>query len=62
MKKNGAKGLAYLCFDAEGVKGSIAKFFTPEEMDIIKTKTGAKEGDSVLFVADAVTIYSPVVV
>ncbi len=52
VKKNGAKGLAYLCFDAEGVKGSIAKFFTPEEMDIIKTKTGAKEGDSVLFVAD----------
>ncbi|MCX6824727.1 MAG: aspartate--tRNA ligase [candidate division SR1 bacterium] len=53
VKKNGAKGLAYLCFDAEGVKGSIAKFFTPEEMETIKTKTGATTGDSVLFVADA---------
>lgn len=53
VKKNGAKWLAYLCFDAEWVKWSIAKFFTPEEMETIKTKTWATTGDSVLFVADA---------
>jgi aspartyl-tRNA synthetase len=39
VKKNGAKGLAYISFDAEGVKGSIAKFLSLEEIEIIKTKT-----------------------
>ena len=53
VKKNGAKGLAYISFDAEGVKGSIAKFLSLEEIEIIKTKTWAKEGDTILFVADS---------
>lgn len=52
VKKNGAKGLAYLCLDPEGIKGSIAKFLSPEEIEMIKNKTGAKEGDTILFVAD----------
>ncbi len=53
VKKNKAKWLAYISFDAEGVKGSIAKFLSPEEIETIKTKTGAKEWDTVLFVADS---------
>ncbi|MCX6824234.1 MAG: aspartate--tRNA ligase [candidate division SR1 bacterium] len=52
VKKNGAKGLAYLCLDPEGIKGSLAKFLSPEEVEIIKTKTEAKNGDTLLFVAD----------
>lgn len=52
VKKNGAKWLAYLCLDPEWIKGSLAKFFSPEEVDIVKKSTGAKEGDTLLFVAD----------
>ncbi|HMS91325.1 MAG TPA: hypothetical protein PKC87_03840, partial [Candidatus Absconditabacterales bacterium] len=56
VKKSGAKGLAYLIFDPEGIKGSIAKFLSPEEVELIKIKTGAKEGDTILFVADTYDI------
>lgn len=56
VKKNGAKWLAYISFEAEWVKGSIAKFFSPEEIAIIKTQTEAKEGDTVLFVADSYAV------
>ena len=52
VKKNKAKWLAYIHFDTEGVKWSIAKFLSPEELKIITTKTWAKEGDTILFVAD----------
>ncbi len=52
VKKNKAKWLAYIHFDAEWVKGSIAKFLSFEEIENIKAKTGAKEGDTILFVAD----------
>lgn len=56
VKKNKAKWLAYISFDAEWVKGSIAKFLSPEETEIIKAKTGAREGDTVLFVADTYAV------
>ncbi|HCB51330.1 TPA: hypothetical protein DEP21_02000 [Patescibacteria group bacterium] len=39
VKKNKAKGLAYLMIDEEGLKGSIAKFITPEFLEIIQQKT-----------------------
>jgi aspartyl-tRNA synthetase len=51
-KEQGAKGLATLALTAEGVKGTAQKFIKPEEVDAIKTKTGAKTGDLVLFIAD----------
>ena len=56
VKKNKAKGLAYICFDPEWLKGSIAKFLSPEEVEHIKTKTGAKDGDTILFVADSYSV------
>lgn len=56
VKKNKAKWLAYISFDTEWVKGSIAKFLSPEEVETIKTKMGAKEGDTILFVADSYVI------
>jgi aspartyl-tRNA synthetase len=52
-KEQGAKGLATLALTSEGVKGTAQKFITPEEVDAIKERTGAQEGDLVLFIADA---------
>lgn len=53
VKKNWAKGLAYVSLDPEnGIKGSIAKFLSPDEIEMIKNKTWAKDGDTIFFVAD----------
>jgi len=48
----GAKGLAYLVWDAAGVKGPIAKFLKPEAIAAIAGQTGAGTGDAVFFVSD----------
>ncbi|MBO0587048.1 aspartate--tRNA ligase [Sporosarcina sp. E16_8] len=48
----GAKGLAWLKVDAEGLKGPIAKFFEGEEGEGLKTAADAEVGDLLLFVAD----------
>jgi aspartyl-tRNA synthetase len=52
-KTFGAKGMPTLAFTAEGVKGSASKFVTAEEAEALKSKTGAKEGDLILFASDA---------
>ncbi len=51
-KEQGAKGLATLALTAEGVKGTAQKFITPAEVTALQERTGAKEGDLILFVAD----------
>ena len=51
-KSLGAKGLATLAITAEGPKGTTAKFLKPEEIEAVKSKVGAKEGDLILFAAD----------
>ncbi|ETI67211.1 aspartate--tRNA ligase [Neobacillus vireti] len=48
----GAKGLAWLKVDAEGLKGPIAKFFSAEDAQALKATLEASEGDLLLFVAD----------
>ena len=49
-QENGAKGLAYIVFDANGeAKGPIAKFLAPEKLGLLKTTAGLKNGDSVFF-------------
>jgi aspartyl-tRNA synthetase len=48
----GGKGLATLAETAEGPKGTAAKFLRPEEIQAILSRTGAKEGDLILFAAD----------
>jgi aspartyl-tRNA synthetase len=48
----GAKGLAWLKVDAEGLKGPIAKFFAEEDSQALRTVLNANEGDLLLFVAD----------
>lgn len=51
-RKNGAGGLAYLTFDVEGGKGPVAKFLKDAEIQAIREKTGAQDGDTVFFGAD----------
>jgi len=48
----GAKGLAWLKFEDEDIKGPIAKFFTDDEKEGIKATLNAEVGDLLLFVAD----------
>jgi aspartyl-tRNA synthetase len=51
-KALGAKGLATLAVTGEGLKGTAAKFVQPQEAEAVKSRTGAKEGDLILFAAD----------
>ncbi|MGQ9833191.1 MAG: aspartate--tRNA ligase [Candidatus Villigracilaceae bacterium] len=51
-KRLGGKGLATLAETAEGPKGTVVKFLQPEERQAILSRTGAKEGDLILFAAD----------
>ncbi|PZP86926.1 MAG: aspartate--tRNA ligase [Azospirillum brasilense] len=49
-KSHGAKGLAYIGFDADGTpKGPIAKFLSPEKLEELKTKAKLNNGDAVFF-------------
>jgi len=52
-KSLGAKGLATLAATGEGLKGTAAKFVKPEEVEAVKSRVGAQEGDLILFAADA---------
>ncbi len=48
----GAKGLVYVKFNEDGtVKSSIDKFYTPDVLQKLKEKTGAKDGDLVLILS-----------
>ena len=48
----GAKGLVYGKFNADGtVKSSIDKFYSPEVLQQLKEKMGAKDGDLVLILS-----------
>lgn len=52
----GAKGLAYLFVEEDGVRSPIAKFFTPAELASITERLGAKPGDLCLLVADSADV------
>jgi len=52
VKTYKAKGIAWLIVDENEVRGSIAKFFSPEELENICKKADAHPGDVILFVAD----------
>ena len=52
-KGYGAKGLAYICINADGTyKSSFAKFMTEEEMNALVSAMNGKPGDLLLFAAD----------
>lgn len=42
----GAKGLIYVKYGSEGIKSTIGKFYTDEQLLVIKDKLGAKTGDT----------------
>lgn len=48
----GAKGLAWIALQADGVKSPIAKFFGADEMQAIVSRMEGENGDLLLFVAD----------
>ncbi|HEX3550149.1 MAG TPA: aspartate--tRNA ligase [Candidatus Elarobacter sp.] len=52
-KSFGAKGLAYVAFAPDGVKGSIARFVDDSLARALRERTGAEDGDALLFVGDA---------
>ncbi|MGM9928266.1 MAG: aspartate--tRNA ligase [Bacillus sp. (in: firmicutes)] len=49
----GAKGLAWLKVESDGLKGPIAKFFDENAAQALTTTLEAAEGDLLLFVADS---------
>jgi aspartyl-tRNA synthetase len=52
-KSFGAKGLAYVSFAPDGVKGSIARFVDESLAAKLRERTGAEDGDAILFAGDA---------
>lgn len=48
-----AAGLGYITFAAGEAKGPIAKFFTPEALELLKSLSGVGENDTVFFACDA---------
>jgi aspartyl-tRNA synthetase len=51
-KGEGAGGLAYITYEAGEAKSPIAKFLSATELEAIKEKTGARDGDTLFFGAD----------
>jgi len=52
VKPYGAKGLAWMKVEAQGVTGPIAKFFTEAEREKLLERLSGEPGDLFLFVAD----------
>ena len=44
----GAKGLVYIKVSADGIKSSVDKFYTPEQLAAVASQVGASAGDLVL--------------
>jgi aspartyl-tRNA synthetase len=52
VKENGGKGLGYISWTKEGeLKGPIAKFLTPEQLDEMKALSKMEPGDCLFFMA-----------
>ncbi len=47
----GAKGLVYIKLGADGIKSSIDKFYTPEQLQAVAEKIGAEQGDLILILS-----------
>ncbi len=51
-RAEGAPGLGYITFDAEGAKGPIAKFLSDEALTLLKQQAALETNDAVFFVCD----------
>jgi len=47
----GANGLVYIRYTDEGIKSTIDKFYTPEDLMTVANAMGAKQGDLILILA-----------
>lgn len=56
----GAKGLAWIQVKDGEMKGPIVKFFSASELDALKERAGAEEGDLLLFSADSKKVVTDV--
>jgi len=54
-----AKGLAWMALKDNEIKSPIAKFLNTEEIEAIKEKMSASQGDLLLFVADKLDVVAP---
>lgn len=59
-KSEGAGGLAYISYENNEAKSPIAKFLSAKELDDIKQKTGAENGDTIFFGADKRSVVNAV--
>ncbi len=59
-KSLGAKGLATVAVTSEGVKGTAGKFVTTAEVDALRSRLNVKDGDLILFAADARAVVNKV--
>lgn len=53
VRGSGAKGLAYIRMNPDGIACSFGKFMKPEEIDAIVKAADAQAGDVILIIADA---------
>lgn len=56
----GAKGLAWIQVKEGEFRGPIVKFFSEQEIEALKERTGAEEGDLLLFSADTKKVVADV--
>lgn len=59
-KSEGAGGLAYIKYENGESVSPIAKFLSQQELDAIKTKLGASDGDAVFFGTDTLAVVNKV--
>jgi len=52
----GSKGLAYLVWSGETVKGPLFKFLKPEQLQALRAKCGAGPGDAIFFQGDEIAL------
>jgi len=55
-REQGAGGLGYIVFGADGPKGPLAKFLDEERLHKLRLQTGAETGDTVFFACDKVKV------
>jgi aspartyl-tRNA synthetase len=51
-KARGASGLVWMAFAGEEVRSPVSKFLSEEELQAVRSSTGARDGDLALLVAD----------
>lgn len=59
-KSEGAGGLAYITYESGEAKSPIAKFLSGAELEAIKSRLGATDGDTIFFGADKRSVVNKV--